>query len=177
MDESIYKTEIYNTKHRPLPTLPKRVRLLLQLYALPMINRFSFIKKAIYKSLNVPNSTQIGPGFHCTSGKLFLGTNVSLADTFILDYANVIIGNNVTFSYKNMLITSTHDFADFSNVIAKPIVIGDNVWITSNVIILPGVTIGSNSVVGAGSVVSKDIPGSVLAAGNPCKVIKSIKFK
>ena len=56
-------------------------------------------------------------------------------------------------------------------------VIGDNVWITSNVTILPGVCIGSNTVIGAGSVVTNDIPSGVFAAGNPCKVIKSIDFK
>lgn len=76
-----------------------------------------------------------------------------------------------------MILTGTHDFSDFSTVIAKPVTIGDNVWITSNVTILPGVTIGSNTVIGAGSVVTRDIPSGVFAAGNPCKVIKQINFK
>ena len=55
-----------------------------------------------------------------------------------------------------------------------PINIGDNVWIGANVCILPGVTIGNNVVIGAGSVVNKDIPEGVIAAGNPCKVIRKI---
>lgn len=76
-----------------------------------------------------------------------------------------------------MIITSTHDFDNFSTVIAKPITIGDCVWITTNVTILPGVTIASNTVIGAGSVVTHDIPSGVFAAGNPCKVIKKINFK
>lgn len=76
-----------------------------------------------------------------------------------------------------MIITSTHDYHDFSTVIGKPVIIGENVWITSNVTILPGVTIGSNTIIGAGSVVTKDIPSGVFAAGNPCKVIKPINFK
>ena len=75
-----------------------------------------------------------------------------------------------------MIITSTHDYIDFGTVLARPVTIGDNVWVTSNVTILPGVTIGSNTVIGAGSVVTKDIPSGVFAAGNPCKVIKKIKF-
>ena len=57
---------------------------------------------------------------------------------------------------------------------AKPIEIGNNVWIGGNVIVLPGVKIGDNAVVGAGSVVNKDIPANVVAVGNPCKVIKNI---
>ncbi len=58
---------------------------------------------------------------------------------------------------------------------AKPITVGDNVWIGGNAVILPGVTIGRNSVIGAGSVVTKDIPDNVVAVGNPCKVIKHIE--
>ncbi|MBQ7705464.1 MAG: sugar O-acetyltransferase [Selenomonadaceae bacterium] len=57
---------------------------------------------------------------------------------------------------------------------AKPITIGDNVWLGGNVVVLPGVTIGSNSVIGAGSVVTKNIPAGVVAFGNPCKVVKEV---
>jgi len=55
-----------------------------------------------------------------------------------------------------------------------PVTIGDNVWICAGVIVLPGVTIGANSVIGAGSVVTKDIPPDSLAVGNPCKVIRKV---
>lgn len=57
---------------------------------------------------------------------------------------------------------------------AKPITIGDDVWIAANVVILPGVTIGEGAVIGAGSVVTHSIPARVLAAGNPCKVLREI---
>ena len=57
---------------------------------------------------------------------------------------------------------------------AKPIVLGDNVWLGGDVTILPGVTIGSNTVIGAGSVVTKDIPSGVVAAGNPCRVMREM---
>lgn len=66
---------------------------------------------------------------------------------------------------------------DFSTVIGRPVTIGNHVWITSNVTILPGVTIGDNTIIGAGSVVTHDIPSGVLAAGNPCKVIREIDFR
>ena len=54
------------------------------------------------------------------------------------------------------------------------IIIGNNVWIGGNVVINPGITIGENSVIGSGSVVTKDIPSNVVAAGNPCKVLRAI---
>lgn len=57
---------------------------------------------------------------------------------------------------------------------AKPITIGDNVWIGANAIILPGVTIGNNSIIGAGAVVTKDVPAGVVAFGNPCKVVRQV---
>ena len=57
---------------------------------------------------------------------------------------------------------------------AYPITVGDNVWIGANVSVLPGVSIGDNSVIGAGSVVTRSIPANVLAAGNPCRVIREI---
>lgn len=57
---------------------------------------------------------------------------------------------------------------------AKPITVGNNVWIGADVCVMPGVTIGDNTVIGAGSVVIKDIPSNVLAAGNPCKVIREL---
>lgn len=56
-----------------------------------------------------------------------------------------------------------------------PVNIGDNVWISTGAIVLPGVTIGANSVIGAGSVVTKDIPPNSLAVGNPCKVIRTLQ--
>ena len=55
-----------------------------------------------------------------------------------------------------------------------PITVGDSVWIGANVSVLPGVTIGSNTIIGAGSVVNKDIPDGVIACGNPCRVIRKI---
>lgn len=60
---------------------------------------------------------------------------------------------------------------------ALPITIGDDVWIGGNVVILPGVTVGSNVVIGAGSVVTKDVPSGVIAAGNPCRIIRPITEK
>lgn len=162
-------------KQRPGNTLKQRI--LLKLYSISFINKIKWIKHQLYKEFNLPPSTSISKGFFCSAPLLTIGENVGLEDTFIIAYAPITIGNNCSFSFHNMIISSTHDIADFSTVIGKPINIGDNVWITSNVTILPGVTIGNNSIIGAGSVVSRDIPSGVFAAGNPCRVIKKIDFK
>lgn len=159
------------------PSNSKVESFVLKLNKIPIIRNFGFVKRLVCKSFNLPSTTTFNDGFYCSAPILQVGNNVGLADTNIIAYAPVIIGNNCSFSYRNMIITSTHDFNDFSTVVAQPIIIGHNVWITTNVTILPGVVIGDNTVIGAGSVVSKSIPSGVFAAGNPCKVIREISFK
>lgn len=166
---------IYKIGGAKRPSLSKTQRLLFILNKLPFVHGWA--AKQIKKQFNLPKSILIKQGFYCSSSLLNVGEGTGLADTFILAYAPVTIGKGCSFSFRNMIITSTHDYEDFGTVIAKPVTIGDNVWVTSNVTILPGVTIGSNTVIGAGSVVTKDIPSGVFAAGNPCKVIKKIEFK
>ncbi len=89
-----------------------------------------------------------------------------------LDVAPTVIGPNV------QLLTPTHPIDPEPRrdklEAAKPIVIGDNVWLGGGVIVCPGVTIGENTVIGAGSVVTKDIPANVIAVGNPARVIREI---
>ncbi|WAC20445.1 DapH/DapD/GlmU-related protein [Luteolibacter sp. SL250] len=159
-------------KGRPLPALTPFTRHLLRFYGLIPI---TLLKKWISIRLKIPPDVDFQPGFRCTSGKLFFTGPASLSDTLFVDYGSVHLGHNVGFSFRNIVITSTHEVDDFSRIITKPVTIGDNVWITSNVTILPGITIGDNSIIGAGSVVTKDIPPNCFAAGNPCKVIRHLK--
>lgn len=96
----------------------------------------------------------------------------------ILDAAAVYIGKNVMLAPSVKIFTATHpveyEARNTGIEFAKEIRIGDNVWIGGGAIINPGVTIGNHSVIGSGSVVTKDIPANVVAAGNPCKVIREI---
>ena len=113
------------------------------------------------------------------------GYNIEVGENFyanhnlvILDGNKVRFGDNVFIAPNCGFYTAGHPLdADTRNrglEYARPITVGNNVWIGGNVIVLPGVTIGDNVVIGAGSVVNKDIPSNVLAAGNPCKVIKNL---
>ena len=96
----------------------------------------------------------------------------------ILDAAKVIFGDNVFIGPNCGFYTATHPLdSERRNLgleYAHTITIGDNVWFGGGVQVMPGVTIGSNAVIGAGSVVTKDIPGGVLAFGKPCKVIREV---
>jgi len=113
------------------------------------------------------------------------GYNIEIGQNFYANHNLVILdGNKVTFG-DNVFIgpncafyTAGHPLdAETRNKgleYAKPIKIGNNVWFGGNVIVLPGVEIGDNSVIGAGSVVTRNIPANVVAVGNPCKLIKNI---
>lgn len=102
-------------------------------------------------------------------------------DCVILDVNRVVIGDNVRFGPKVCVFTAGHPIdPDIRNEVLQygyPITIGDNVWIGGNTVINPGVTIGENAVIGSGSVVTKDIPANVVAAGNPCRVIREINAR
>jgi maltose O-acetyltransferase len=166
---------IYYTRDKIRPYNSKFQNLLFNLLKIPYLQRF--IIPLILKSYKLPQSTSINQNFKCTAPLLTLGADVCLADTFIVAWAPIYIGKNTTFSYGNSIINSSHDFEDFYTVIGRSIIIGENTWITSNCTILGGVKIGNNTVIGAGSVVVKDIPSGVFATGNPCTVIKKINFR
>lgn len=122
----------------------------------------------------------IEPPFHCD-----YGWNIEVGENFfanynltILDVGKVTIGANVQIAPNVSIYTAGHpvhpDSRNSGYEYGIPITIGDNVWIGGNVVILPGVTIGDNVVIGAGSVITKDIPDNMIAAGNPCRVIRTI---
>jgi len=92
-----------------------------------------------------------------------------------MDYAPITIGEGTMFSRGNIVITGTHDLKDIKTIIARPVTIGNNCWITTRCIILPGVTIGDNCVIGAGSVVNIDIPSNSIVMGNPAKVVGKVQ--
>lgn len=125
----------------------------------------------------------IEPPFRCDYGSnTYIGENFyANFDCIILDVAEVHIGRNVLFAPRVCVFTAGHPIdADIRNKCVeygKKVTIGDNVWIGGNSVINPGVTIGNNVVIGSGSVVTRDIPDNVVAAGNPCRVIRSITDK
>ena len=118
--------------------------------------------------------------FHCD-----LGYNIEVGEWFyanyncvILDVCRVTIGDNVMFAPNVAIYAAGHPVHPAARnsgyEYGQPVAIGNNVWLGGNTVVTPGVTIGDNVVVGAGSVVTRDIPANVVAAGNPCRVLRAI---
>lgn len=129
---------------------------------------------------SVGDNAVIEPTFRCDYGRnIHIGDNFfANFDCIILDVCPVTIGSDVLFGPRVSLYTAAHPLdAEVRRTgleYGKPIHINDGVWIGGNSVINPGVTIGARSVIGSGSVVTKDIPPDVIAAGNPCRVIRAV---
>ena len=142
---------------------------------------FDAIKQIVYKLLGKSDGTAfINPPFYCD-----YGTHIEVGKNFyanynciMLDVGRIRIGDYVQMAPNVAIYTAGHPVHPATrNTMYEygiDVTIGNNVWIGGNVVICPGVTIGDNSVIGAGSVVTKDIPAWVVAAGNPCRVIRKI---
>ena len=109
------------------------------------------------------------------NGSGFSGTVIGAANSIIIG-DNVLAGANVLITDFDWHPVNSKDRHSSEGVDTSPVLIGNNVWLGINSVVLKGVTIGNNTVIGANSLVVKDIPANVIAAGNPCKVIKPINF-
>ncbi|HVY30202.1 MAG TPA: sugar O-acetyltransferase [Polyangiaceae bacterium] len=125
------------------------------------------------------DTTWIQPPFFCDYGfNIYLGKKVYFNfNCVVLDVAPVHIGEHTMFGPAVQIYTATHPLNPHERrkkEFAKPVSIGHDCWIGGGAIILPGVTIGDNAVIGAGSVVTKSLPSNVVAAGNPCRAIREL---
>ncbi len=152
-----------------------------ELNAIPVTDREAR-EKIIRKMLGTSDEdTEFLPYFHCDCGKnIHVGKQfLANCNCTILDIAPVHIGDYVMIGPGVLISTVNHPMTPMGRRnhigIAKPVTIGNDVWIGGNATILPGVTIGNNVVVAAGSVVTKDIPDNSLVGGVPAKVIRELE--
>lgn len=108
--------------------------------------------------------------------KITIGNNCGFSGTVIGAALKITFGDNVRCGANTMITDSDWHSDDSRTGKDAPVIIDDNVWLGYGVKVLKGVHIGKNSVIGAGSIVTKDIPANVIAAGNPCRVIKQIDY-
>ncbi len=158
----------------------KKCRQILQKLNFMDRSDFAGIAEVVKELLGKSDNAFINPPFYCD-----YGSHIKVGKYFfanynctIIDVADVIIGDYCQMAPNVAIYTAGHPVYPSTRNTAyeygKEIVIGDNVWIGGNSVILPGVHIGNDVVIGAGSVVTKDIPDRCIAAGNPCKVIRKI---
>jgi maltose O-acetyltransferase len=179
--EKMLAGELYDAADPALTEERRRARRLTRLYNATTEEEPERRMALLRELLNhVGVGITIEPPFHCD-----YGTYISIGDGFfmnfggvILDCAHVRIGENVQCGPNVQICAATHPLEAARRILgpelAAPITIGDNVWLGAGAIILAGVTIGESTTIGAGSVVTRDIPANVLAAGNPCRVIRAL---
>lgn len=143
----------------------------------PQSVREELLRKIVH---SIGSNVHFEPTFRCEFGfNISIGNNFyANFDCVMLDGGEIEIGNNVLFGPKVGIYTSNHAIDAIERInggcYAKKVIIGDNVWVGAGVHINQGVTIGDNSIIGSGSVVIKNIPANVIAAGVPCKIIRNI---
>ena len=161
--------------------LGKKAELLIEKYNATKVGEDEIRKKILKELLGEGgDKCVIKPPFRCDYGKFIEigeGTFINY-DCIILDACKVKIGKHVLIGPRTCIYSALHPvYAPVRAAgydVSKPVTICDDVWLGGNVVVNLGVTIGQGSVIGAGSVVTKDIPAGVIAAGNPCKVIREI---
>ena len=172
--------ESYNCLDLDLEAERREVKRLLRLYnlteALP--ERQTLLRQLLG---HTGRNSIIEPPFHCVYGRnIHLGDDVFLNFLCtILDCNEVHIGHHVMIGPGVQIYCAAHHLAAETRIqgleVARPVVIEDNVWIGGSAILLPGVTVGRNAVVGAGAVVTRDVAANTVVAGNPARVIRELK--
>ena len=179
--EKMLRGELYNASDAELIKERRNARLLLKQLNDSRDDETA-LRQQVLKQL-IPSQGSnfwIEPPFFCDYGnnitvgdKVFLNFNCT-----ILDVMQVSIGNNVLIGPSVQIYTAMHptnwEVRAGGLEFAKPVTIADDVWIGGAVVICPGVSIGARSIIGAGSVITRDIPDDVFAAGNPCRVVKDL---
>ncbi|GJL63816.1 MAG: maltose O-acetyltransferase [Nitrospirales bacterium] len=179
--QKMLKGELYNGTDLELVEERQQARLLCQqLNALPATAPEADRQVLLAALFQTETDAYITPPFFCDYGyNIRLGTHAYFNfNCVLLDVMPISIGNHVLFGPGVHIYTALHPLSAHERrsdlEFAKPVTIGDDVWVGGGAIICPGIVIGDGTVIGAGSVVTRDVKAGVVAAGNPCRVIRKI---
>ena len=182
MFEKLHSGEIYNPGDTAL--LREQMKCLNKLYKFNKTKPHQYLKRMrLLKKIfaEIGKGCYIEPPFRANFGGRHIhfgnGVYCNFGCTFV-DDTYIYVGDHVMFGPNVVVATAAHPVApqlrEKGLQYNKPVHIGNNCWIGASALIMPGVTIGDNTVIGAGSVVTKDIPANVVAVGNPCKILREI---
>jgi maltose O-acetyltransferase len=173
--------ELYRSDDPELVAEHRRCRLLVERFNASSVAEAGERRRLLEELLgHLGEDAEIKPPFQCDYGyPISVGARTFVNyGAVVLDEAPVTIGAGVQIATNVQLLTATHPFDPAARHDgwegAEPITIGDGVWLGGGAIVCPGVTIGEDTVVGAGSVVAKDLPPRVVAVGNPCRPIRDL---
>lgn len=178
--ERMLAGELYDSADPELLAARERARALCHAFnnasVQPMAERRAILQQLLASGGDTAN---IHPHFHCDYGSnIHLGRNVFFNyNCVVLDVCAVHVGDFTMFASGVQILTPLHPLDAMQRrerEYGKPVHIGADVWVGAGALILPGVRIGSRSVIGAGSVVTRDVPDDVVAVGNPCRVLRPI---
>jgi maltose O-acetyltransferase len=177
--EKMLAGQVYNCLDPDLEAIRQKTKGLLRSYNLAeaLLERQTILRQLLGQ---IGRDSIIEPPFYCVYGQnIHIGDHVYLnVSCVILDCNEVRIGHHVMMGPAVQIYTAAHLLQAEARIqgweVAKPIVIEDRVWLGGGAILLPGVTIGRNAVVGAGAVVSRSVPANTVVAGNPARVIREI---
>lgn len=180
--EKMLGGELYDPLDLQLRGERRRARLLFERLNASQDDEGKIRRKLIRELIPEGGQTAwIQPPFFCDYGtNIRLGANVFFNfNCVVLDVAEVLIGARTLFGPAVQIYTASHPMSAQQRSagleLGLPITIGEDAWIGGGAILCPGVTIGDRTVIGAGSVVTKDIPSDMFAAGNPCRVIRGLE--
>ena len=139
----------------------------------PYTREYDYLVSELFKG-NIGSGSTVHAPFHCTEGsKVKIGRDtIIMYNVDMMSSGGIIIGDNVMIAAGTKIVTNNHDYTDHRTLLTKPVVLKDNCWLGASCVILPGVTVGENSVVAAGAVVTSDVPPDTVVGGVPAKEIK-----
>ena len=143
---------------------------------MPYTDEYNRLVRELFKG-NIGEGSMVRQGVHIIMGdRVSVGSHVSIMYNFVcMSRGGVVIEDHVSIAANTQILTNNHDEQQHRILLCKPVVIKKNAWIGAGATILPGVTIGENAIVGAASVVTKDVPANTIVVGNPASIMREVK--